>query len=451
MKTAGVVFDFYDDPTGQLVRKVFPKQDSLPEVVKTAHILSPEERDVLRDEAFALVMVNDSRSLRKFACVDPGNTLLSMLYFEESAERLPMEAVKVAAANLQHFCEEFDLEPTDLVKTAAKGMSRMRDPMNKEPPGGGNDWAHTNLTSINGPDTGTTNAVSSTMKTAESVQGGSDLTDQKRVVGVHAAAPNTQTKKTLPMKNAVGHGTATPTNEGAFPKLGQAIDVTGKSPVTKTITKIAQFTALGGKYPLDSYGQVQKAVAYFDENYAAFLPEERHEFAVKTASRAEELGIPVSERVERYGSVDYSPDILGHLAARREAAADEFKDIYLELQEKIASVPPEEFAKMLDKVDRFTGVDNHWDSFLSDPYYATFGGMSEKKAESSYSWTGHLGDHVSGEALKSLALNGKKFMCQHFSEDVISGFQKDPIGVFQSMPDPQKVIFSHLAEEFSGF
>lgn len=401
MKTAGVVFDFYDDPTGQLVRSVFPEASVLPQEVKTAHILSSEERDVLRDEAYALVMLNEGHSLRKFACVDAGNTLLSMLYFEKTAELLPDEARGVAATNLQHFCAEFDLEPTDLVKTAAKGMSRMRDPMNKEPPNGGNDWSHTNLTSINGPDTGTTNAVSSTMKTASA--------------------------------------------------LGQPVDVTGKSPETRSIYLMAKTAALGDKYPLDSYGQVQKAVAYFEENYAAFLPEERHEFAVKTASRAEELGIPLSERVERYGSVDYSPDILGHLAARREAAPDDCKDIYLELQEKIASVPPEEFAKMLDKVDRFTGVDQHWDGFLSDPYYATFGGMSEKKAESTYSWTGHLGDHVSGEALKSLAMNGKKFMCQHFSEDIVSGFQKDPIGVFQSMPDPQKVIFSHLAEEFSGF
>src|SRR3990172_9507136 len=118
MKTSGVVLDFYDDPNGSLLKKAFPTVDVLPDLVKTAHILSSEERDVLRPEAFALIMANEGKLLQKFACVDAGNTFLSCLYFEENADRLPEEAVKLAAVNLVSVCEEFGFEPTDFVKTA---------------------------------------------------------------------------------------------------------------------------------------------------------------------------------------------------------------------------------------------------------------------------------------------------------------------------------------------
>ena len=106
MKTAGVVFDFYDDPAGSLLKKTFPSLEELPEIVKEAHILSEEEREVLRDEAYALVMINEGKTLRKFACVDKGNTFLSALYFIENRDKLPEEAQKIASANIFAACEE---------------------------------------------------------------------------------------------------------------------------------------------------------------------------------------------------------------------------------------------------------------------------------------------------------------------------------------------------------
>src|SRR5512144_2972417 len=124
MKTAGLVLDFYDDQ-GEILKSKCPTPEHLPEAVKTAHFLRPEERDVLRDEAYALILHNDGAQLRKFACVDEGNTVLSTMYFMETADRLPIEAVKVAAQNLIAFNEEFGLPAPDFLKMAVEtGLSR---------------------------------------------------------------------------------------------------------------------------------------------------------------------------------------------------------------------------------------------------------------------------------------------------------------------------------------
>jgi hypothetical protein len=123
MKTAGVMFDFYDDPTGSVLKSVFPDAEELPEVVKTAHILNAEERDVLRDEAYALVMHNDGQVFRKFACVDPGNTLLSLVYFEKTAGILPQEARDAAYANIMARAAEFDLLDKEAESSTQKTLN----------------------------------------------------------------------------------------------------------------------------------------------------------------------------------------------------------------------------------------------------------------------------------------------------------------------------------------
>ena len=54
MKTAGLVLDFYDDRRGEILKSVCPTEESLPGCVKTAHLLSPDERNVLRGNTTGL-------------------------------------------------------------------------------------------------------------------------------------------------------------------------------------------------------------------------------------------------------------------------------------------------------------------------------------------------------------------------------------------------------------
>src|SRR5258708_6620548 len=152
MKTAGIVLDFYDDPEGSLLKESFPTPEVLPDIIKEAHILNEAERDVLRNEAYALVMNNEGTLIRKFACVDPRNTAMSVLYYIKNMDSLTKEAQETAAVNLVAHCEEFDLPVPSLLKVAAKGgLTRTRDSMLQPMVGDEADWAQrTNLVSTRG-------------------------------------------------------------------------------------------------------------------------------------------------------------------------------------------------------------------------------------------------------------------------------------------------------------
>jgi hypothetical protein len=393
MKTAGLVLDFYDDVDKSVMKRVFPKLEDAPPLLKTAakfYVLSPEEQDVLRDEAFALVMHNDGAVLRKFACVDPGNTALSVLYFTETHDELPEAAVKVAAANLLKACEQFALQPPAFLKQAAAGPMRRRDQAKQPLASQEADWySRTNI--------------------GEAVQGSTDAGK------VMSSAPSI---KTASVVDVSGHVTPFRTKRASAPTR----------------------TALGGKYPLDSYGDVARAVDFFDQNVQELDPAERHEFCVKTAARARELGIEVSPLMERYGSTGYAPDLDGHLSLRREIDP-EHADLWNALREKRASIPPERFAQLLREADEATNLDWYWGGQVSDPYLATFGGNSarEKIATWRYSFDGGeiTGEHLTGLDTQRLA--------QTFNPDLAQAFAQDPITIFESLPSDAKTIIARLA------
>lgn len=117
MKTAGVVLDFYDDQGAQLTRLV--DQDSIPDFVKTASFVTPEERAALPNEAFALAAIDGEHLIRKYSTVDPGNTWLSTQYFLSQRGFLPKLAQVQVAGNLLLAHDRHGmLPPHGLVKVA---------------------------------------------------------------------------------------------------------------------------------------------------------------------------------------------------------------------------------------------------------------------------------------------------------------------------------------------
>jgi hypothetical protein len=125
------VFDFYDD-RGVILQNEIPDADTLPEFVKTASMMGPEDSPQL----YALVMLDDGKILKKYATADRGNTWLSTLYFFHTKDNLPLEAQKVAAANLVEACEAFDIDAPDFLFDVADGPadSPFVDVTGKSPP-----------------------------------------------------------------------------------------------------------------------------------------------------------------------------------------------------------------------------------------------------------------------------------------------------------------------------
>lgn len=468
MKTAGVVFDFYDDMTGTLLKESFPTPESLPEIVKTAHFLSPEERDVLRDDAFALILHNEGTVLRKFACVDAGNTLLSAMYFMENKDSLPEEAQKIAMANITAACEEFGLPLRDIEKIASnkentkapsKGAARTRDSMLQPLAGDESNWAErTNLTSVSGgQDAGRVGSTAGQMKMAMP-KDPMDKETQERVKktireskkedinldSFHRLNPEAKPPAKKEKKSMGADCGSMP-----MPKMANAIDVSGMEAPLLVKKASAEHMALG-RYPLDSYNDVKKAVEYFSENYLQMDPAQRHEFAVKTASRADALQIEVDHMLERYGSIEYAVDVDAHLASRR-AITPEFKEMWMELEEKQASVPPDEFVQLLIEADKKASLNWEYGGEVQDAYYATFGGNKAKQAHVAWSWHAPDGTIVNADQLKKLVLNGQGIIKKQFDGDLAKALGKDPITIFESLPTTHKTILSRLAnQEFDG-
>lgn len=118
-KLSGLLLDVYDDQNGDVLRQVYPTREAIPETVKVAHMLTGDERQALPDDMFALVMRDGDVVLRKYACIDGGNTQVSIDYFLKTREVLPEEAQKVAAANLLVACDWYKITPPEELQKVA--------------------------------------------------------------------------------------------------------------------------------------------------------------------------------------------------------------------------------------------------------------------------------------------------------------------------------------------
>jgi hypothetical protein len=104
--------DLHDD-LGELLLRY--KDLISEELLKTA---TWKERDDLLDREFALILVDDNgREHRKFACHDAGTTAASILYMMKNAENMPPLAGKVAAENLVTFADHYGIStPESLIE-----------------------------------------------------------------------------------------------------------------------------------------------------------------------------------------------------------------------------------------------------------------------------------------------------------------------------------------------
>lgn len=416
MLTSGLILDIYDDYRGDTLRALYPRQSDMPESVKTAQVLSSEDRSNLPDDAFALVMINGGETLRKFACIDEGNTLLSLEYFVKNAHKLPIVAQKTAAENLMKACGWYDLAvPAVLEKIAGGGVSA--------PQTSGTDMGLRHTLDAVSPNMSAKpspylNSIHATPKVAPApakiaeVTGTTCMPLQEPTTKGTPKANVAKTAAATMKRLVAGHkgqtGNFGPeetekydgyTKGPNFDKLPQGkivpkdtiaktasmqpyVDVTDHHPEVVVTEKKASLFALPAieKYPLDTYLQVKTAGEYFDEFSVRFEDEDRQEFATNLMKRASELGIDVSDEV-RY-------------------AAD-----------------PDEAIKV--------AFERPWSEVIGN-------------------------DYINESQLKCLARKDGRILKKAFGEDFIDEFRKDPKGIFMSLPRDQKIIIMRMASDTSS-
>ncbi len=117
------VVDIYRDNGAHLLKNY---SNTLPDFVKNAALLEPEDLEVLPDDSFAFVKAGE----RAFPLVDRGHVATSVIYFMDGVDSVPQEDVQKVARRLVDACTRFELDPPKpLVKLARMGTpSTARQP-----------------------------------------------------------------------------------------------------------------------------------------------------------------------------------------------------------------------------------------------------------------------------------------------------------------------------------
>jgi hypothetical protein len=482
MHTSGLVLDVHDDFDGAVLRSVYPTFDAIPGSVKTAHRLTTEELSRLPDEAFAVVLVNGTETIRKFACVDEGNTQLALDFFLKTGHKLPTEAQKVAAQNLKEACAMFRVGVPEVLEKVAFGVEALMRaglavPIAQnthqaiqgnlaasralEGEHGGIVTPHerasllaqAKLGEINGTTTAPLSVPTPSTGTASKT-----VVTKTAALG-HLVAGSRGDKEVLP--DVVNPPTAE--QPDALPQA-RHVDVTDKNPPKyETAKKVGHYALPStGRYPLDSYAQVKAASSYFVD-YAPMMPvEERREFAHNLFKRAAALSVAVAPIVEKYGSSTFAPEdeIKVAFDARRleldhgnTGALLLLNGIEHQTRQKMwkeasaePAPDPEVVALALWEFDKVAGLDHLYDRTIPDPFFSVLGG--QKTAQPEFSEV--IGnDVVTEEDLRRLARIGAWSVKHSFNEDFLKEFQKDPVGIFKALPLDQKRMMMRMANDTS--
>ena len=430
-KYAGVTLDWYDDQ-GATLKTKFPTAQSLPDIIKEADIRPMEK---LANEDFALVAIDEGNVLRKFACHDPGTTAMSVIYFMEHGDKLPEGAQKMAAANLVDACHQFGLKAPAIMEKMALNVAPVIRSM---APAAG-------VGAVTGGAVGAIQAKpGSRMKGAlrgAALGAGAGAALHGAVgAGTHALHPGTT--------GALGGAAALTTGKEA-----SVIDITGQRPTPKMKVassnnpdNYAVVLPDGSRYyPIHTWDLVKQAEVYFQEEKGRMQPEVRRQYATKLAAKATAMGYPLDAEIFEAGAESWAP--AGHLKAAVEmrkiaCRPGEDREFLDELFEKRATVEPGVYAEVLRRFDVVHGFDKGWDHLILDPWASTFG--MNKTAD--VVWE-EGNDRVTNDQLVSLAQNHLKRLRQILTDCMCKEFLKDPVGIFESMPLPQKKIIARLAAD----
>ena len=396
----GGIIDFYDDLDGSVLKSKVPLE-SLPPYIKQAEFKTREKLAALHDDAFAVVLVDAGKKLRKFACVDKGNTALSVIYFLENKDKLTKEAQRVAAGNLVDACVEFDLDPPMALKMAAGRPLRQKK------------------AELSGTD----------------------------VMPLQASHPKYDAgEEEIPISSDTKRASAEASTVERY------VDITGQRP--EGLRKHASIKSYclekngTGMFPIDSYGDVLEANRWFEENRIKLSPEDRKEYCTKLAARANEIGIEVTDNVRKYASTSFADrdSVELAVAGRMQFWAEDSpeRDLLTGLMGKYASVEPDVFCAALKQFDVLTGLDYAWDKEILDPVYSTYG--FEKKAE--WSWAQDA-DVLTEEQLRRGVQDSVKIhqIKARFGAEVAGGLVENPTGIFDSLPMDSKRIICRIVQD----
>ena len=215
------------------------------------------------------------------------------------------------------------------------------------------------------------------------------------------------------------------------------IDISGMKPDMQVVKEAQHIWAVedeGEKYyPITTETQVKMAQAYWLENEHQFPAHIRRSFAQSVEKRAKELNLGSPEKIKEAAATSYASDVrLDNALARRTYSLPHDHEGQAFLS-KIAALrsemPVDNYAKCLTEFDIAYGLDDLWNRRIPDPFQSSYG--LNKQAE--VIWEDGP-DRLTKEALMLLATEYAGDFDELFSDDIVSGFDLDPVGTFNKYP-----------------
>jgi len=196
------------------------------------------------------------------------------------------------------------------------------------------------------------------------------------------------------------------------------------------------------KYGMPDESHVKIAASYFKKYARDLSPEHRHMFAENVIRRAGELNVDLdTSYLQKWASGGWNQGLSYHLNERRTLldGSNEALGVLDKLAELAESTDPDTFASALYEFDKQAGLDGQYGKHITDPWESS---MAPQKTAM---WNEDVdGETITGDDLKSAANSDK--LRSHFGEAFQNQFKAHAIEIFNSLPDPDKVVVKQIAK-----
>ena len=208
-------------------------------------------------------------------------------------------------------------------------------------------------------------------------------------------------------------------------------------------------------YAIHSAEDVALALDYFYEYESVLDGWDKRAMAEDLVASAEVFGCSLPARIEKYAAAAYAPDLTSVVVLRQQmlhptdnseeahTATTKIAQAYHRLLQSASVLDPEKFAEQLSALDERAGLSGK----VPDPVFSTFGKVAEEKEKPLFS---HLGTIVYKDQVAKLAVRGLASVREQFGAEVADGFAANPLAVFKSMPQPQKILLARLASQLDA-
>lgn len=255
--------------------------------------------------------------------------------------------------------------------------------------------------------------------------------------------------KIAPLPNVVGMAKEANSNMYFEEDIPETAKVTKTA--TPNLSEFAEIQKIGDNYTFAQYAfsspaHVKMASQYFDKFCDKMPVDYRHKYAAAIQRRAHELGMETQKgQVIKYASDHYSGHLDAHLASRRsllEVADPKYAAVLDKLAAAKKQLSPQQFSRALHGFDKKAGLSRYYGNYLTNPYEATFANVPDPYE----GWkTKVAGVSLDVEQLKSV-VNGKYAEIKnYFGQSVADELRKDPVSIFESLPNDVKGIIAQLS------